>query len=64
MAASKRLVLLAALGTVLLSQSTQAQKRYVEEEEEEDPSLAMNRAKTQSNEIFEDVDTRRAVRSK
>ena len=40
---SKRLVLLAALGAVLFGEGATAQKRYVEEEEE-DPSLAMNRA--------------------
>ena len=61
---SRRLALLTAIGALLLTDSATAQRRYVEEEEEQDPSLAMNRAKT--GDIFQSdaVDQRRAVRSK
>jgi len=49
---------------MLFTDSVVGQKRYVEEEEEADPSLAMNRATTAD--VFEAdvVEQRRAVRSK
>ena len=51
MVKARVLALLAGLSAVLLSDSAQAQKRF-EEEEEEDPSLVLNRAEGQGGDFF------------
>jgi len=45
---------MAAVGAMMCTESAFAQKRYVEEEEESDPSLALNRAKGHTvGDVFE-----------
>ena len=61
---SRRLALLATIGALLFTDSVSGQRRYVEEEEEQDPSLAMNRAKTDDIFQADEVERRSAVRSK
>jgi len=60
-------VILTLIGAVLFMDTAVGQKRYVEEDEEVDPSLALNRAKKEGNDFFdsskEDIE-KRAVRSK